>query len=346
MTLEEFAVRMPKIELHLHLEGSVRPSSFVDLSLKHRIELPPYRKIEDLYVYDNLLDFLRIYDLVCRSVRTREDFERITFEALESCAQGGARYVEFFFSPHAHMAFGVGYAEMLDGIFEGMHRARETYGIRSGLIPAHSRVLGPERGVDFVRMVLADRRPGILGIGLDYDELPNNPALFRNMYELARANGLHVTAHAGEVGPAQFVREAIEDLRVERVDHGYHVVDDPALVAECRQRGTFFTCCPSTTLTTTVWRDLADPQHAVRRMIDLGLNVTINSDDPPMFHTNLAQEFVLCAREMKLSAQQLKTCALLSIEASWLERRTKEAWKTEWGREIDQMIGNVKAAWK
>jgi adenosine deaminase len=344
LTLEEFAVRVPKIELHLHLEGSVQPSTFVDLSRKNGLDLPPFCEIGELYAYDNLLDFLRMYDLVCRSVRAREDFERITFEALESCARSGARYVEFFFSPHAHMAYGVKYSDMLDGIFAGMERAQKTHDVSSGLIPAHSRVLGPERGVDFVRMVLADRRPGILGIGLDYDELPNNPALFHAMYDLARSNGLHVTAHAGEVGPAQFVREAIEDLGVERVDHGYHVVDDPALVAECLRRGTFFTCCPSTTLTTTVWRDLGDAQHAIKRMIDLGLNVTIHSDDPPMFRTNLAQEFVRCVREMKLSPQQLKTCVLRSIEASWLDRATKDAWKSEWDSEIEQMINTTGAA--
>jgi adenosine deaminase len=287
------------------------------------------------------MDFLKVYDLVCRSVLAPEDFRRITYEALESCAAGGARHVEFFFSPLAHLACGVRYRDMLDGITAGMKDAEQQKGLSSKLIPAHSRVLGPERGLDFVEMVLSDLRPEVIGVGLDYDEFPNNPKLFRPMYELARASGLHVTAHAGEVGPASFVREALEDLRVERVDHGYHIVDDPQLVAECRASGICFTCCPSTTLTTTTWRELSDPSHAIRRMIDLGLNVTINSDDPPMFHTDLGHEFVLCAREMKLTASQLKACALASVQASWLGEAAKSLWRKEWSEQIDLLAAQV-----
>jgi adenine deaminase len=188
MTLEEFALKIPKIELHLHLEGSVRPSTFVDLAGKNGLPLPSFSDPAELYQYDNLMDFLKVYDLVCRSVLAPEDFRRITCEALESCAAGGARHVEFFFSPHAHLACGVLYGDMLDGIIAGMKDAEREKGVSSRLIPAHSRVLGPERGVDFVRMVLSDLRPEVIGIGLDYDEFPNNPKLFRPMYELARAS--------------------------------------------------------------------------------------------------------------------------------------------------------------
>jgi len=341
LTLEEFAIKIPKIELHLHLEGSVRPSTFVELTRKNNLALPRFAETAELYRYDNLMDFLKIYDLVCRSVVTKEDFQRITYEALQSSAAGGARHVEFFFSPHAHMAYGVRYSDMLDGIIAGMKDVEAEQGVSSRVIPAHSRVLGPERGVDFIKMVLSDLRPEVIGVGLDYDELPNNPGLFRSMYDLARANGLHLTAHAGEVGPASFVREAIEDLKVERVDHGYHIVDDPGLIRECRDRGIYFTCCPSTTLTTTVWRNLADPSHAIRRMIDAGLNVTIHTDDPPMFATDLGHEFVLCVREMKLTAAQLKRCVLASIQASWLEEAKKALWTREWSAEIDALAAQL-----
>lgn len=230
---------------------------------------------------------------------------------------------------------------MLDGIIAGMKRAEAEKGVSSRLIPAHSRVLGPERGVDFIKMVLSDLRPEVIGVGLDYDELPHNPQLFGSMYQLARASGVHVTAHAGEVGPASFVREAIEELKVERVDHGYHIVDDPLLVVERHERGICFTCCPSTTLITTVWRDLADPSHAIRRMIDLGLNVTINSDDPPMFGTDLGHEFVLCVRKMKLTALQLKACVLTSIKSSWLKEETKFLWAQEWSKKIDALAAQL-----
>lgn len=334
LTIEDYALRLPKVELHLHLEGSVQPASLVELAQRNGVALPQFAEASELYSYDNLLDFLKIYNLVCSTMRRAQDFRQVTFEALKSCAAGGARHVEFFFSPHAHLEHGVGYTEMLDGIVLGMADAEAAFGLTSGLIPAHSRVLGPAGGKRFLDMVLADRRPEVIGIGLDYDELPNNPALFRGLYDAARAAGLHLTAHAGEVGPAAFVREAIDVLQVERVDHGYHIVDDPALVAECRGRGTYFTCCPSTTLTTTIWRDLADPGHAIRRMIDMGLNITLNTDDPPMFGTNLGREYVVCATEMKLTAEQLGACALNSVRASWLAERIKQQWIAEWTEEI------------
>ena len=164
-------------------------------------------------------------------------------------------------------------------------------------------------------MVLADRREEVVGIGLDYNEAPFPPAPFKEMYDKARAAGLHVTAHAGESGPAPNVRDSIDILHVDRIDHGYHVVDDPALVARCRERGTFFTCCPSTSGITSPWKDLSAPDHAIRQMVKAGLNVMINSDDPPMFNTDLANEYVRCATEMRLTPAELK-----AMRAEWHSR--------------------------
>lgn len=337
MTIEDFARAIPKIELHLHLEGAVLPSTFVALAEKNGLALPPFDDVMELYRYGNLLDFLKIYDLVSRSVQKPEDFHRITYEALASAASGGARYVEFFFSPHAHLASGITYPEMLDGIIAGMHDAKTDKGVVSLLIPAHAKPLGPEKGLAFVEMVAANRRDEVIGIGTDYDELPDSPAVFKAMYDRARELGLHVTAHAGEVGPAEFVREAIDDLKVERVDHGYNVVDDPALVARCRDEGVFFTCCPSTTLYTTTFTDLASPDHAIRRMIDAGLKVTLNTDDPPMFGTNISDEFALVARTLRLTPAEFKACTMNAIDASWLDEGTKRSWRTEWSAEIDRL---------
>ncbi len=336
MAIEDFARAIPKIELHLHLEGSVRPSTFVALAQKNGLALPPFDDVMELYRYDNLIDFLKIYDLVCRAVRTPDDFHRIAYEALSSAAAGGGRYVEFFFSPHAHAEF-LPYPAMLDGILAGMRDAEADHGVVSRLIPAHAKPLGPEKGVAFVEMVAEHRRDAVIGIGTDYDELPVGPAAFRAMYDRARDLGLHLTAHAGEVGPADFVREAVEVLKVERVDHGYHVVDDAALVEECRAAGVFFTCCPSTTLYTTEYTDLSAPDHAIRRMIDAGLRVTLNTDDPPMFGTDLGAEFAMAAKALALTPAELKACTINAIDASWLDEGTKRAWRAEWTAEIDRL---------
>lgn len=336
MSLASFVQQLPKVELHLHLEGAVSASTFADLAALSSVALP--KPTAELYSYDNLPDFLKIYDLVCASIKSAADFSRVTFEALERCAVAGARYVELFFSPHAHLAHGVSYSTMLGGVLDGMRRAKEKYGIVCKLIPAHSRELGPERGEQFLDMVLAERMPDVIGIGLDYNEAPFPPAPYVKMYERARSEGLNVTAHAGESGPAENVADSIDLLGVRRIDHGYHVVDDPALIERCKEAGIVFTCCPSTTLATTVWRDLAAPGHAIRRMIEAGLNVTIHSDDPPMFATTLDREYALVMDNFALSPEALKKIALAGLEAAWLDNETKQAWMSEWSAEIDGLL--------
>jgi adenosine deaminase len=338
MSLESFIRRVPKAELHLHLEGAVSAATFAELAAQNGVALPDGKPTAELYSYGNLLDFLKVYDLVCASVRSAADFSRITFEALERSALAGARYVELFFSPHAHLAHGVSYATMLEGILDGFRRARERYGVVAKLIPAHAKPLGADGGERFLDMVLAERPAEVIGIGFDYDERPNPPAMFLRIVERAKAAGLNVTNHAGEDGPAEYVRDTVDILGLRRVDHGYHVVDDPALMEHCREMGVVFTCCPSTTLVTTMWRDLASTDHAIRRMMEAGLNVTIHTDDPPMFGTTLDREYELIARNFDLTPGALKQIALAGLAAAWLDAETKQAWEAEWSAEIDGLI--------
>jgi adenosine deaminase len=340
MSLESFVRKLPKTELHLHLEGAVAPGTLADLARANGVTLPQHDDPADLFSFDDLPSFLKVYDLVCASIRTAPDFQRTTFEALERCAKAGARYVELFFSAHAHLAHGVEYRTMLEGIIAGFRQAEQQYGIKANLIPAHSRELGPEAGEKFLDMVLAERIPEVIGIGLDYNEAPFPPAPFGNMYARARAAGLNVTAHAGESGPAENVRDSIDILHVSRIDHGYHVIDDATLVAQCRASQICFTCCPSTTLYTTAWRDLAFPDHAIRKMIEAGLNVTIHSDDPTMFATTLDHEYLLVAQNFGLSAEKLKQMALAGVASSWLEEATKQSMIAAWSAEIDRLIAS------
>jgi adenosine deaminase len=239
-----------------------------------------------------------------------------------------------FFSPDAHE--GLAYPVMLDGIIDGMRAAQRDLGVQSRLIPAHNRERGPERGLALVETVLAHPRDEVVGIGLDYME--NDPRPFAEMYARARDGGLHLTAHAGEVGPAAFVRDSLDVLGCERIDHGYHVVDDPALMERCRDAGTVFTCCPTTTIYTTEWRDPASPDHAIRRMLDAGLTITINSDDPGLMRTTLDHEYRMVAEQMGASPQQLKELCLNSLRASWLDAPAKGALLNEWDVEIDRLM--------
>ena len=337
---ERFLRALPKAELHLHLEGSVAEPTVLALAKKHGVTLP-FSDIDDIYKFVDLAQFLGMYDVVCDTMRDADDFRRTTYEALQRTANSGGRYVELFFSPQTHLdACGLTYGAMLDGIIAGMRDAQTDLGIVARVIPAYNRQLGAARGFEFVDMVLSDRRDEVLGIGLDY--LENDPRQFAPMYERARRGGLHVTAHAGEIGPASYIRDSLDLLGCERIDHGYHVVDDPELVAHCRDAGTFFTACPTTTKYTTEWRDLASPDHAILRMLESGLTLNLNTDDPGLMRTTLLDEYRFVAA-MGRTPREMGDIALNGLRASWLDAETKREWLARWSAEIDQLTTAVAA---
>jgi adenosine deaminase len=334
--IENFVRSLPKAELHLHLEGAVAAPTAIELARKHGLAARVDEDASKLFDFPDLEAFLRAYDVICKSIVDADDFHRVTYEMLTRCAGNGARYVEFFFSPQAHQD--VAYATMLDGIVAAMRDAAHDHGVQSRLIPALNRELGPEISMQFLDLVLAHRRPEVIGIGLDYNEVGHPPALYADVYQRARNRGLRVTAHAGENGPSEHVGASLDVLACDRIDHGYHVVDDPALVAACRERGVFFTVCPTTTTYTTTFRDLASPGHAIHRMFEAGLNLVINTDDPALFRTDLNREYLLVARHMGCTPKQLAEVALNGLRASWLDDTTKHGWIAEWSAEIDRLL--------
>jgi adenosine deaminase len=343
LSIEQFAKALPKAELHLHLEGAVSAPTAIELAKKHGLALGDFEDAAKLFQFADLEQFLRTYDIICRSIVDAGDFHRITYETLGRCAASGARYVEFFFSPQPHLDNGVAYATMLDGITAGMRDAARDLRVESRLVPAINRELGPDMAMKFLDFVLADRRDEVIGIGLDYNEVGNPPALYSEVYRRAKNAGLHATAHAGENGPSKNVEASLDLLGCERIDHGYHVIDDAALVAACRDRGTIFTVCPTTTTHTTTYRDLAAPDHAIRRMSAAGLQLVINTDDPALFRTDLAQEYTLGAQKLGFTPKQLGEIALNSLRGSWLDEITKRRWIAEWSQEIDRLVASTPA---
>jgi adenosine deaminase len=341
MDLEQFVTALPKAELHLHLEGAVSAHTAIDLARKHGLPTKDFEDASKAFHFADLAEFLRAYDVICRSIVDAEDFHRVTYEALARCAASGARYVEFFFSPPPHLENGVAYSTMLDGITAGMRDAERDLHIHSRLVPAINRELGPATAMKFLDFVLSDRREEVIGIGLDYDEAGHPPGPYADVYKRAKNAGLHLTAHAGENGPSENVSTALDALGCERIDHGYHVIDDPALVAACRERGSIFTVCPTTTTHTTTYRDLSSPDHAIRRMSDAGLRLVINTDDPALFRTDLAKEYALASQKLGFSPKQLGEIALNGLRGSWLDEVTKRKWISEWGAEIDRLLVNA-----
>jgi adenosine deaminase len=338
LDLETFVRSLPKAELHLHLEGAVAAPTAIELAKKHGLALGDFEDASKIFEFTDLADFLRVYDIICRSIVDAGDFHRVTYEMLERCAATGVRYVEFFFSPPPHLANGVAYGTMLDGITAAMRDAARDLRIESRLVPAINRELGPDMAMKFLDFVLSDRREEVIGIGLDYDEAGHPPGPYADVYRRAKNAGLHATAHAGENGPSANIGVSLDLLGCERIDHGYHIVDDPALVAACRERGTIFTVCPTTTTHTTTFRDLTSPDHAIRRMSAAGLQLVINTDDPALFRTDMAREYRLAAQKLSFSPRQLGEIALNGLRGSWLDEITKRRWISEWSVEIDGLV--------
>ena len=330
---------LPKAEIHIHLEGAIQPGTAMDLAQKNDVALPECDRVEDLYSYQNLEEFLAVYGAIANSIVSVDDFRRITYEMLRSAATNGCRYMEFFVSPHAH--HGIPFSRQFEGIRIGMADAESEFGIVSRIIPGMNRELGPSAGEDYLDEILANRRDDLIGLGLDYAEAPYPPEPYAAVFARAAQNGLRLTAHAAESGPASNIAGSLDTLKVERIDHGYNIVDDPDLVARCREEQIVFTCCPSTTQHTTRWRDLSAPDHPIRRMKDAGLAVTINSDDPPMFATDLGQEFEIAHTQLGFSMTEIKDAILTSLKASWLDETTKKQWIEDWAREIDAALGET-----
>ena len=339
--IEQFVKALPKAELHLHLEGAVSAPTAIELARKHGLATRDFEDASKAFHFPDLAAFLSAYDVICRSIVDAEDFHRVTYETLARCAASGARYVEFFFSPQPHLDNGVAYATMLDGITSGMSDAGRDMHIRSRLVPAINRELGPATAMKFLDFVLSDRREEVIGIGLDYDEAGHPPAPYAEVYQRAKNAGLHLTAHAGENGPSENVGASLDALGCERIDHGYHVVDDPSLLAACRERGIIFTVCPTTTTHTTTFRDLSSPEHAIRRMSVAGLALVINTDDPALFRTDLAREYLLASEKLGFTPRQLGEVAINGLRGSWLDDATKRRWISDWSAEIDRLLANV-----
>ncbi len=338
MNLETFVQALPKAELHLHLEGAVNAQTFLKLARKNGTTLPSFAEVEELYRYENLVDFLQVYDLVAKSVVDADDFHLITYEALAHVANAGGRYAEFFFSPQVHQDAGVAYETMFAGILKAMDDAEHDFGLVSRVIPALNRELSIERGFEFLDLVLPFRSDKVIGIGLDYDEEPFPPAPFKAVYDKAKRAGMRLTAHAGEGGPAANVRDALDLLGAERIDHGYRVMEDPDLVARCIADDIAFTVCPSSTVILTRWRDLAAGDHPIRAMLDAGLKLVIDTDDPPMLQTDLAKEYRLLAEAMSLDRRTLAQLALNSLDAAWLDESLKREWRAAWAIEVDRLL--------
>jgi adenine deaminase len=320
--VDAMVAALPKVSLHCHLIGTVAPGTVVDLAAKHGVPLE--RDAEDLYdsdSYEDLGEFLRVLDVVGSVIRDADDFSRVTYESLTAGgADHGVLYRELHLSPPGHP--GVPYPRILEGVVAGLRDARADTGIDARLVVGINRERSGAAAVELVEQVVAHRVDEVVGIGLDYAEVNGPPGRFVEAYRLAGRHGLERTAHS-ESGPPRHVLTLLDELGCSRVDHGYHVVDDPEITARCVEERIPFTCTP---VSSDIGRysGSGDGTHArIAQMVDAGLCVTIDSDDPPMFGTDATHDLRVLAHALGYRRDQLAAFTTNAIDACWLDETGK-----------------------
>ena len=315
--LARFIQGLPKAELHLHIEGSLEPELMFDLARRNRISLPfaSVEAVRAAYAFSNLQDFLDIYYQGAGVLMTEQDFQDLAMAYFRRVAADGCRHVELFFDPQTHTDRGLPFRIAIDGLLAGMAEAERTLGVSSSLILCFLRHLDEDAA--FTTLKAAEPYLGrILGVGLDSSEVGHPPSKFARVFGAAGEMGLKRVAHAGEEGPPSYVREALDLLHVDRIDHGNRALEDSALVARLVAEGMTLTVCPLSNLKLCVVDDLK--AHPLKRMLDLGLKATINSDDPAYFGGYLGRNWTETAQALSLSRAELVTLAKNSFTGSFL----------------------------
>ncbi|APY88396.1 adenosine deaminase [Streptomyces alfalfae] len=314
---------IPKAELHLHIEGTLEPELAFALAARNGVDLP-YADTEELrkaYDFDDLQSFLDLYYGLMAVLRTEADFEELADAYLARAAGQGVRHAEIFFDPQAHIARGVPIGTVVEGLSRALDRSEERHGVSTRLIMCFLRDESAESAMETLRAARPhlDR---IIGVGLDSAEVGHPPAKFKEVYEAAAALGLRLVAHAGEEGPPSYITEALDVLRVERVDHGLRCVEDPALVERLAAERVPLTLCPLSNVRLRTIDVLAD--HPLPRMLDAGLMCTVNSDDPAYFGGYAGDNFDAVREALGLDEERLRTLARNSFEAAFLDRDAGE----------------------
>jgi adenosine deaminase len=316
---------MPKAELHLHIEGTLEPELAFQLARKHGVALP-YATVEELrqaYQFENLQSFLDIYYAGADVLRDADDFHALTQAYLRKAHEQGIVHVELFVDPQTHIPRGVS----LDAVFGGIHRAlteaQNDCGLSWRLIPCFLRHLPADDAMDTLRAMLPYRQL-ISAVGLDSSEAGHPPAKFAQVFELARREGFLTVAHAGEEGPPAYINEALDVLKVRRIDHGVRCEEDAALVGRLARERMPLTMCPLSNVRLKVFERIED--HNIGRLLERGLCVTVNSDDPAYFGGYLLENYLAIHAGLHLSPAQLAQLARNSIEASFMADVDKRRW--------------------
>ncbi|HIK46944.1 MAG TPA: adenosine deaminase [Leptolyngbyaceae cyanobacterium M65_K2018_010] len=308
---------LPKAELHIHIEGSLEPEMMIDLAQRNRITLP-YESVEAVraaYQFENLQSFLDLYYAGAQVLQTEQDFYDLTWAYLQKCAAQRVCHTEIFFDPQTHTDRGIPFEVVHGGISQALKDGKNQLGISSGLILCFLRHLSAEAAMATLEQALP-YRDSIIAVGLDSSELGHPPVKFQSVFDRARAEGFLTVAHAGEEGPPDYIWQAIRLLKVARIDHGVRCVEDPALVDYLVDHQIPLTVCPLSNVKLCVFQSMAD--HNLKQLMDLGLCVTVNSDDPAYFGGYVEENYTAIAAALALTPKDLRQLAQNSFKASFL----------------------------
>ncbi|HSK93316.1 MAG TPA: adenosine deaminase [Candidatus Angelobacter sp.] len=326
---------IPKVELHCHVEGTVRPATVVELARRHGRSLPTEDPTE-LYRYDSLDSFLEVFWLVQSLIGDREDWARVAYESIVDAVPHGLRHREMFFTPARHLAAGQSLADVVAGLTEGVEAAERETATRCDLVCDIDRSFGADAARELASQLATLRRSGraerVIGMGMDSTERGVDLGSFAPAYRVARDAGLRLTGHAGEDGGPDNIASAL-DLGAERIDHGIAIVEDDQLVRRAVEQRIPLNVCPtSNVVIANRYAALAD--HPLRVMREAGLLVTINTDDPAMISLDLGTEYRAVAEALGYSFEEMCALSIEGIEATWLDESDRRALRASFHAEI------------
>lgn len=323
MTIEEFIKSIPKAELHLHIEGTFEPGLMFEIAQRNKIAIK-YKSVEELkqaYNFSNLQHFLDIYFEGAKVLITEQDFYDLTRAYLEKVHAQNVLHTEISFDPQNNADSGIELSTVLSGINRALNDAQKEWGITSKLILSFLRHLSEENALQTLEEAIK-YKDMLIGVGLDSSELGHPPSKFKRVFDRALKEGFKTVAHAGEEGPSEYVWEALQLLKVSRIDHGNNSLDDEKLVQQLAKSQIPLTVCPLSNLKLNVVKDMKN--HPLKKMLEKGLLVTVNSDDPAYFGGYINENFLALSSALNLSKKDIYLLAKNSFKASFLDDKRKQ----------------------
>jgi adenosine deaminase len=338
-TLE--AIRaLPKVELHVHIMGSIRPETLLSIIETDGVKAP-YTSVEQIikrFEYTDFLNFIKAYMEIVEYISDDRHFEQITYEMLENCAKSNVRYVEASFSPRDHIPKGLTFDKMTDSINRGIQRAKKDFGIETNIRVDIVRNSTVEEGMEIIDFI--EKKPdNITTVDLGGKESEFPPRRFTEHYKRATNLGLHRVAHAGEAAGPESIWDAIHSLNVERIGHGVTAREDPELIKYLKHNQIGIEMCPVSNLRTGVVNSIKE--HPIRQFFDYGLLVTVNSDDPSLFHTSMNNEYIQIHEQLNFSLKELYQVSLNGIETAFIDEGMKIELSKQFAKEYNEIASQV-----